>query len=149
MNDMTTTTASPATLLLVDDEPGILSSLRRLLRPAGYKIHTAESGMAGLEILEHETIDLVISDMRMPEMDGAKFLEQVRNRWPAVTRILLTGYADMNSTIDAINRGEVAGPRMQVVGYYLTIPGGGGDLLIPGVPEADIPPRWRAPYSSS
>ena len=44
---------------------------------------------------------------------------------------------------DAINRGEVAGPRMQVVGYYLTIPGGGGDLLIPGVPEADIPPRVR------
>lgn len=107
MNEMTTTAASPATLLLVDDEPGILSSLRRLLRPAGYKIHTAESGMAGLEILEHEPVDLVISDMRMPEMDGAKFLEQVRNRWPAVTRILLTGYADMNSTIDAINRGEI------------------------------------------
>ena len=44
---------------------------------------------------------------------------------------------------DAINRGEVAGPRMQVVGYYLTIPGGGGDLLIPGVPEAEIPARMR------
>ena len=104
MND---TTQTPATLLLVDDEPGILSSLRRLLRPCGYAIHTAESGKAGLEILERESIDLVISDMRMPEMDGAHFLEQVRIRWPATMRLLLTGYADVSSTIDAINRGEI------------------------------------------
>ena len=104
MNDQTPRAAS---LLLVDDEPSILSSLRRLLRTGGYQIHTAESGQAGLEILEHEAVDLVISDMRMPEMDGAKFLELVRQRWPATTRILLTGYADVNSTIAAINRGEV------------------------------------------
>jgi response regulator RpfG family c-di-GMP phosphodiesterase len=104
MNDNTET---PATLLLVDDEASILSSLRRLLRPAGYTIHTAESGQAGLDILEREPIDLVVSDMRMPEMNGAQFLEQVRNRWPATTRILLTGYADVASTVDAINRGEI------------------------------------------
>lgn len=104
MND---TTETLATLLLVDDEASILSSLRRLLRPAGYKIHLAESGRAGLEILEREPIDLVVSDMRMPEMSGAQFLEQVRNRWPETTRILLTGYADVGSTVDAINRGEI------------------------------------------
>ncbi len=104
MNDITET---PATLLLVDDEAGILSSLRRLLRPAGYTILIAESGAEGLVILEREPVDVVISDMRMPEMDGAQFLEQVRNRWPATMRILLTGYADVNSTIDAINRGEI------------------------------------------
>jgi response regulator RpfG family c-di-GMP phosphodiesterase len=104
MND---TPEKPATLLLVDDEPGILSSLRRLLRPAGYQILTAESGKAGLEILEQQDVDLVISDMRMPEMDGAHFLEQVRLRWPGTTRILLTGYADVGSTIEAINRGEI------------------------------------------
>jgi response regulator RpfG family c-di-GMP phosphodiesterase len=96
-----------ATLLFVDDEPSILSSLRRLFRPQGYKILTAESGAEGLRILESETVDLVVSDMRMPEMDGAKFLEQVRERWPAVVRILLTGYADVSSTIAAINRGEI------------------------------------------
>ena len=110
MNDTTDTTETPlapATLLLVDDEPSILSALRRLLRPIGYRIHTAESGRAGLAILEQEAVDLVISDMRMPEMDGAKFLEQVRRRWPATTRILLTGYADVTSTIEAINRGEI------------------------------------------
>ncbi|NMG76925.1 HD domain-containing phosphohydrolase [Aromatoleum diolicum] len=104
---MTDTTNTSATLLMVDDEPSILSALRRLLRPAGYTIHTAESGRAGLELLEREPVDLVISDMRMPEMDGAKFLEQVRTRWPEVTRLLLTGYADMSSTIAAINRGEI------------------------------------------
>ena len=97
----------PATILVVDDEPGILSSLRRLLRPAGYRIFTAEGGQAGLSILEQEAVDLVISDMRMPEMNGAQFLEQVRNRWPGTTRILLTGYADVSSTIEAINRGEI------------------------------------------
>ena len=104
MSDITET---PATLLLVDDEASILSSLRRLLRPAGYKIHLAESGWAGLEILEREPVDLVVSDMRMPEMNGAQFLEQVRSRWPETTRILLTGYADVSSTVDAINRGEI------------------------------------------
>ena len=104
---MTDTPETLPTLLLVDDEPSILSALRRLLRPVGYKIHMAESGLAGVEILEREAVDLVISDMRMPEMDGAKFLEQVRNRWPETIRILLTGYSDVASTIAAINRGEI------------------------------------------
>lgn len=98
---------APATLLFVDDEPSILSSLRRLFRPAGYRILIAESGALGLEVLEREQVDLVISDMRMPEMDGARFLEIVRGRWPRVIRILLTGYADISSTVEAINRGEI------------------------------------------
>jgi response regulator RpfG family c-di-GMP phosphodiesterase len=95
------------TLLFVDDEPSILSALRRLFRPHGYRIMMAESGAAGLEILEREAVDLVISDMRMPEMDGATFLKQVRGRWPQVMRILLTGYADITSTVAAINEGEI------------------------------------------
>jgi response regulator RpfG family c-di-GMP phosphodiesterase len=103
---MSDSTYSPA-LLFVDDEPGILSSLRRLFRPQGYRIYIAESGAAGLEILAKESIDLVISDMRMPEMDGATFLKEVRSRWPKVMRILLTGYADITSTVAAINHGEI------------------------------------------
>jgi response regulator RpfG family c-di-GMP phosphodiesterase len=94
-------------LLLVDDEPSILASLKRLFRPHGYRIFTAEGGAPGLEVLERERIDLVISDMRMPVMDGARFLEQVRVRWPETTRILLTGYADIESTIAAINQGQI------------------------------------------
>ncbi len=99
--------ARPLTLLFVDDEPSILSALRRLFRPHGYRILIAESGQAGLDTLESETVDLVISDMRMPEMDGATFLKAVRGRWPGIVRILLTGYADITSTIAAINEGEI------------------------------------------
>ncbi|MFY7865111.1 HD domain-containing phosphohydrolase [Roseateles sp.] len=99
--------APVATVLFVDDEPSILSALRRLFRPQGYKVLMAEGGAAGLALLEVESVDLVISDMRMPEMDGVQFLEQVRQRWPHIVRVMLTGYADITSTIGAINRGEI------------------------------------------
>ncbi|MEW6645658.1 MAG: HD domain-containing phosphohydrolase [Pseudomonadota bacterium] len=98
---------APAAVLLVDDEANILAALRRLFRPLGYTVHSAESGAAALAILEQEHIDLVISDMRMPHMDGAQFLAQVAQRWPQVVRILLTGYADLESTIAAINQGQI------------------------------------------
>ena len=106
-NDDLESSVRPATLLFVDDEPNILSALRRLFRPLGYKIHTAEGGSEGLALLEQEPVDLVISDMRMPNMDGAQFLEQVRQKWPGTMRILLTGHADVSSTIAAINKGEI------------------------------------------
>ncbi|MGS0755433.1 HD domain-containing phosphohydrolase [Roseateles sp. GG27B] len=64
----------------------------------------------------------MISDMRMPEMDGVQFLEQVRERWPAVERIMLTGYADINATIGAINRGEIH--------RYIAKPWDGQDILL-------------------
>lgn len=96
-----------ASLLLVDDEKNILTSLKRLFRSEGYSIHLANSGAEGLKILEDEEIDLVISDMRMPEMNGAEFLEKVSNVWPKITRILLTGYSEISSTIDAINKGNI------------------------------------------
>jgi response regulator RpfG family c-di-GMP phosphodiesterase len=102
------TVSRPGRILCVDDEPNILSSLRRLFRTCGYEVFTAESGIAGLKILETEQpIDLVISDMRMPEMHGARFLELVRASWPETMRLLLTGYADIGSILDSINRGEI------------------------------------------
>ena len=96
-----------ATILFVDDEANILSSLKRLFRPLGYRIFMAESGAQGLEIMKREAVDLVISDMRMPEMNGAQFLEKVRERWPDTVRILLTGYAEIGATIEAINKGQI------------------------------------------
>ena len=105
-NGVAVPAAAPPTLLFVDDEPSILSSLQRLFRPKGYKILTAESGEAGLAILDTHPVDLVISDMRMPKMDGAQFLEKVRAKTPETMRLLLTGYADVTSTINAINKGE-------------------------------------------
>lgn len=117
-----TTHILPARILCVDDETNILSSLRRLFRSQGYQILTAESGRAGLEILETEAVDLVISDMRMPEMDGARFLEHVRERWPNTLRMLLTGYADIPSILNAINRGEIY--------RYITKPWDDNDILL-------------------
>jgi response regulator RpfG family c-di-GMP phosphodiesterase len=109
-------------ILCVDDEPNILSSLRRLFRPQGYQVFTAESGSAGLKLLETEQVDIVISDMRMPEMDGAQFLECVRIHWPDTTRLLLTGYADVQLILGAINRGEIY--------RYITKPWDDNDILL-------------------
>lgn len=95
------------TLLFVDDEQYILNSLRRLFRADGYKIRLAASGAEGLDILASEPVDLIVSDMRMPEMNGAEFLARAAERRPDVPRILLTGYADMQSTIEAVNRGRI------------------------------------------
>jgi response regulator RpfG family c-di-GMP phosphodiesterase len=101
------TTPVMATLLFVDDESNILSSLKRLFRPLGYHIHTATSGAEGLDLLAREPVDLIVSDMRMPEMDGAAFLKKAAERWPDSVRILLTGYADLGSTIAAVNQGQI------------------------------------------
>lgn len=101
------TPALKGRILIVDDEPSILSALRRLLRPHGLEVFLANSGREGLEILAREPIDVVLSDMRMPEMDGAQFLEKVFASWPETKRILLTGYADVSSTVAAVNRGKI------------------------------------------
>jgi len=95
------------TVLCVDDEPNILSAIRRALRGTGHRVLVADGGQQALQVLTTESVHLVISDMRMPGMDGAQLLEQVRLRWPSIPRLLLTGHADMASTIAAINRGEI------------------------------------------
>ncbi|MBN2357474.1 response regulator [candidate division KSB1 bacterium] len=97
----------PFKLLFVDDEANVLKALRRLFRDGEYHIQMAGSGVEALEVLEREEIDLVISDMRMPQMDGAEFLSRAAERWPEVVRILLTGFADLESTIIAVNRGKI------------------------------------------
>lgn len=107
-----TATLEPAldakpTLLFIDDEANILAALKRLFRPLGYHILTAESGAEALALLEKEKVDLAICDMRMPQMGGAEVLEQMRAKWPDAVRILLTGYSDITSTIAAINHGEI------------------------------------------
>ncbi len=102
-----TDASSLGSVLIVDDEKNVLSSLMRLLRPLGCKTHTAMNGIEGLSVLEEEKIDVIISDMRMPEMDGAVFLERAAHLFPETIRFLLTGYADMESTIAAINKGRI------------------------------------------
>ena len=104
-----TATEAPAgfAVLVVDDEPNILSALRRMLRAQGYCVQTAPGGSEALALLAQAPVDLIISDMRMPEMNGAEFLRRSREHVPEAVRILLTGYADIGSTIDAVNNGEI------------------------------------------
>ena len=94
-------------ILLVDDEVNILHALKRVLRKEPYRILTATSGEEGLRLLEQQPVAVVCSDQRMPGMSGVAFLAEVRRRWPQTLRILLTGYADIQAAMDAINRGEV------------------------------------------
>ena len=109
MNEVTLVDSNPAVinLLFVDDEINILKALRRLFRGSEFHVQIAESGAEGLAILEQSDIDLVISDMRMPHMNGAEFLAQVAERWPETVRVLLTGYADIESTVAAVNKGRI------------------------------------------
>jgi response regulator RpfG family c-di-GMP phosphodiesterase len=94
-------------VLLVDDEESILNSLRRLLRGQPYELLLATSGGQALEIMEQHSIDLVMTDARMPNMDGATLLARIHQLYPTTTRILLTGYADMPTIIKAINEGKI------------------------------------------
>lgn len=96
-------------LLIVDDEPNIIKSLLRQLKKNGYHIFTAYSGREGLDIIKQQNIGVVMSDQMMPEMSGIQFLEQVKKQRPDIIRLLLTGYASLENTIDAINRSHIFG----------------------------------------
>jgi CheY-like chemotaxis protein len=94
-------------VLCVDDESHVMESMRLNLR-RHYEVRTALSGQEGLEmLLRAPHVAVVISDMRMPEMDGATFLSMVRKLAPDAVRILLTGYADVESAMRAVNEGQV------------------------------------------
>ncbi|MDA7718863.1 response regulator [Pseudomonadales bacterium] len=103
---MTPVEESPPVILLVDDEPRILSALQRLLRREGYRILTAGSGAAALSILDQESVNIILSDLRMPEMDGFAFLGAVQDRGLEAARVLMSGNADLKLVIDGVNEGR-------------------------------------------
>ncbi len=95
------------TLLFVDDEPSVLSSLKRIFLDENYRILTAGGPLLAIDILAREKVHLIISDYRMPEMTGAEFLKKVKEEYPDSLRIMLTGDADIQSVMGAINEGAV------------------------------------------
>ena len=95
-------------LLTVDDEENVLKSIKRVLRKVDVEVLSATSGKEGLEILDAQEVDVIISDMRMPEMSGPEFLKAAAERHPDTHRIVLTGYADMDAAQSAINDGGVS-----------------------------------------
>lgn len=96
-----------STLLLVDDEPNVLSSLTRLLRRENYRILTATGGEEGLALLAEHKVGVIITDQRMPGMTGTEFLSRARKMHPSAVRIVLSGYTAVDSLTEAINRGEI------------------------------------------
>lgn len=101
--------SSPANILFVDDEPNILSGMRRTLRSkAGeWAMTFAESGEEALKLLDGQRFDAVVTDMRMPRMDGAELLEQVGRRWPEAVRIILSGQCDREAALRAIGPSHI------------------------------------------
>lgn len=94
-------------VLCVDDEASIRNALRRVFLDEPWELLFAESGEKGLEVIRERHVDLVLSDFRMPGMDGVEFLKQVKEIRPDCMRIVLSGYADIRLIVSALNEGEI------------------------------------------
>ncbi|HZY02525.1 MAG TPA: ATP-binding protein [Anaeromyxobacteraceae bacterium] len=101
------TLTQDATLLLVDDDEHVLRALRRVLRRSRCHVLEAPDAARALEILEQEPVQVVVSDYRMPGMSGVEFLRVVKDRYPRVQRVLLTGQADSAAIEEAVNQSEI------------------------------------------
>jgi DNA-binding NtrC family response regulator len=94
-------------ILIVDDEEGLRDGLSKLLEGEGYAVVAAETGEEALQILQQSHIDLVLTDMRMPGMDGIELLKKIRERHGELGVIILTGYGQIESYIEAMNFGAI------------------------------------------
>jgi DNA-binding NtrC family response regulator len=95
------------TLLVVDDDPGIVKALQRLVRHDGYRVLTASDAEEALRVVSSEPVDIVLSDIDMPGMSGLELMVRLRRNHPGVVRLLLTGRATLAMAVEAINEGEV------------------------------------------
>lgn len=98
---------SEITILFVDDEPDILSSIGRFLRRESYNKLFAESGLKALELIKSNNISILVSDLRMPEMNGLELISAVKKQNPDIVRLILSGSNDIDPIIESINTGEV------------------------------------------
>ena len=93
-------------ILIIDDELIVRTSCRRVLEPEGYEIAVAEHGQEGLEKLENEgPFDLVLTDLKMPGMDGIEVLAEIKKRWPDMTVLIVTGYQTIETAVKSIKLG--------------------------------------------
>jgi EAL domain-containing protein (putative c-di-GMP-specific phosphodiesterase class I)/FixJ family two-component response regulator/GGDEF domain-containing protein len=95
------------TMLLIDDDSKLLSAMQRMLKRTEIHILTTTSPNEGFDLLATNPVGVVVCDQRMPEMTGTEFLRRVKELFPATVRIVMSGYTDLNSVIDAVNRGAV------------------------------------------
>ncbi len=101
------TTGETRTVLFVDDEQHILTSLQRLLRKEQYRSIFAQSGTEALDLLEGQSVHIIVVDLSMPEMDGFELLKQVQQAYPDIIRLVMSARADSDSVLNAINTGNI------------------------------------------
>jgi DNA-binding NtrC family response regulator len=92
-------------ILVIDDEEIVRTSCNRTLAPAGFEVHLARNGVEGLKMLEGETFDLVLTDLKMPDVDGIEVLRKIKEGWPAMEVIIITGYQTVDTAVKAIKLG--------------------------------------------
>lgn len=110
----------PAHLLLVDDDPGLLKLLGLRLTSEGYSVVTAESGAEGLRVLNREKVDLVISDLRMDEMDGMQLFAEIQKVQPGMPVIILTAHGSIPDAVAATQQGVlVSSPSLSIKMRYI------------------------------
>lgn len=95
------------TILFVDDEERVLRSIQRSLLDEPYNTLFAKSGPEALEILEENEVHVIVTDMRMPEMSGLELLKIVKEKYPHIVRLVLSGYTQVGTLLTAINQGEI------------------------------------------
>ena len=94
-------------ILFIDDESGVLEALKWTFVDEPYDCLTCQTPDQALKLMEASDVAVVVSDQRMPEMDGTELLEKIKDQWPATIRILMTAYQEMNIVLEAINKGRI------------------------------------------
>src|SRR5437868_8398046 len=97
--------ATTAKILIVDDEPGVLLTTRALLQQEGFDVEAASSGLEAVEAIHQRHYDLVLTDLKMPGVDGLGVLAEVRKRTPLTVTVMMTGYGSVGSALEAIKLG--------------------------------------------
>src|SRR5271169_1523093 len=92
-------------ILIIDDEEIIRESCRRVIEPAGYEVRTAKEGREGLQLLNAGRVDLVLTDLKMPDIDGIEVLIKIKENWPDTQVIIMTGYGTVNTAVRAMKMG--------------------------------------------
>lgn len=96
-----------ATVLFVDDEEKVLTAIERVTHDESYNTFFVQSAIDAIEILQQHEVHVIVTDMRMPEMNGLELLKVIRDDYPHIIRMVLSGYTEVNTLLDAINQGEI------------------------------------------
>jgi DNA-binding NtrC family response regulator len=96
---------SKGNILIIDDEDIVRISCKRTLMPEGFEVKTAQNGIEGLKMIEEERFDIVLTDLKMPDIDGIEVLRLIKQRWAETVVIIITGYQTVDSAVKAIKLG--------------------------------------------